>query len=57
MNSAFYAFAYVGFGAPLLLAWLGSLVGPVAAMSAFVAVPAALAAWLGLELRAGRRRT
>jgi hypothetical protein len=32
-------------------------VGPVAAMSAFVAVPAALAAWLGLELRAGRRRT
>ena len=33
MNSAFYAFAYVGFGAPLLLAWLGSLAGSVAAMA------------------------
>ena len=54
MNSAFYAFAYVGFGAPLLIAWLGSLLGPVAAMSAFVAAPAALAGWLWLELRSGR---
>jgi MFS family permease len=56
MNSAFYAFAYLGFGTPLLLAWLGSLIGTVPALSAFVAVPAALAAWLWLELRLGRRR-
>ena len=51
MNSAFYAFAYVGFGTPLLLAWLGSALGTVAAMSAFLVVPAALAAWLAVELR------
>jgi len=51
MNSAFYAFAYTGFGTPLLLAWLGSLVGVVPALSAFVAVPVALAAWLWRELR------
>ncbi|SNS15456.1 Predicted arabinose efflux permease, MFS family [Geodermatophilus pulveris] len=51
MNSAFYAFAYTGFGTPLLLAWLGSLLGAVPALSAFVAVPAALAAWLWRELR------
>jgi predicted MFS family arabinose efflux permease len=51
MNSAFYAFAYAGFGTPLLLAWLGSLIGTVPAMSAFVAVPAALAGWLAVELR------
>jgi apolipoprotein N-acyltransferase len=51
MNSAFYAFAYVGFGAPLLLAWLGSVLGTVPAMSAYVAVPAALSLWLWLELR------
>jgi MFS family permease len=50
MNSAFYAFAYVGFGTPLLLAWLGSAIGTVAAMSAFLVVPAALAAWLAVEL-------
>jgi hypothetical protein len=55
MNSAFYAFAYVGFGAPLLLAWLGSLAGSVAAMAAFVAVPAALSGWLWAELRSHRR--
>ncbi|GAB3326608.1 MFS transporter [Geodermatophilus aquaeductus] len=51
MNSAFYAFAYAGFGTPLLLAWLGSQVGTVAALSAFAAVPVALAGWLALELR------
>lgn len=51
MNSAFYAFAYAGFGTPLLLAWLGSQVGTVAALSAFAAVPLALAGWLALELR------
>ncbi|MEX5719122.1 MFS transporter [Geodermatophilus maliterrae] len=58
MNSAFYAFAYAGFGTPLLLAWLGSRVGTVPAVSAFVAVPAAIAAWLWFELRRGgpRRR-
>lgn len=55
MNSAFYAFAYTGFGAPLLLAWLGSTFGTVLAMSAFVAVPVALAGWLWLELRHGGR--
>jgi predicted MFS family arabinose efflux permease len=53
MNSAFYAFAYAGFGTPLLLAWLGAAVGTVAAMSAFLVVPAGLAAWLAIEL--GRR--
>ncbi len=51
MNSAFYAFAYTGFGTPLLLSWLGSFVGTVPAIAAFVAVPLALAGWLALELR------
>lgn len=51
MNSAFYAFAYAGFATPLLLAWLGSLVGDVAALASFVAVPVALAVWLWVELR------
>ena len=51
MNSAFYAFAYIGFGTPLLLAWLGDVFGTVPARTAFVAVPAALAAWLWSELR------
>ena len=50
MNSAFYAFAYAGFGTPLLLAWLGAAVGTVAAMTAFLVVPAALALWLAIEL-------
>jgi len=54
MNSAFYAFAYAGFGTPLLLAWLGSVLGTVPAMTAFLAVPLALAGWLWVELR--RRR-
>jgi MFS family permease len=53
MNSAFYAFAYAGFGTPLLLAWLGSAIGTVTAMSVFLIVPAGLAAWLAVEL--GRR--
>jgi MFS family permease len=51
MNSAFYAFAYAGFGTPLLLAWLGSVLGTVPALTAFLAVPVALAGWLWLELR------
>lgn len=51
MNSAFYAFAYIGFGTPLLLAWLGSTFGTVPALAGFIAVPAALAAWLWIELR------
>ncbi|MCZ2816105.1 MFS transporter [Modestobacter sp. VKM Ac-2984] len=51
MNSAFYAFAYAGFGTPLLLAWLGSTFGTVPAMTGFLAVPVALAGWLWLELR------
>ncbi|MGY1605267.1 MFS transporter [Geodermatophilus sp. SYSU D00815] len=51
VNSAFYAFAYAGFGTPLLLAWLGDLTSPVAALGGFVAVPVALAAWLRFELR------
>ncbi|TQN44175.1 putative MFS family arabinose efflux permease [Blastococcus colisei] len=51
MNSAFYAFAYIGFGTPLLLAWLGSVVGTLPALAGFVAVPTALAVWLWLELR------
>jgi MFS family permease len=53
MNSAFYAFAYAGFGTPLLLAWLGSAIGSVPAMSLFLVVPAALGVWLAVEL--GRR--
>jgi len=57
MNSAFYAFAYAGFGTPLLLAWAGSRVGAVTALSAFIAVPAALAGWLALELRRADRVT
>jgi MFS family permease len=51
MNSAFYAFAYIGFGTPLLLAWLGETFGTVPVLTGFVAVPAALAAWLWRELR------
>jgi MFS family permease len=51
VNSAFYAFAYAGFGTPLLLAALGSAVGTVPAMTAFLVVPVALAGWLRLELR------
>jgi predicted MFS family arabinose efflux permease len=56
MNSAFYAFAYAGFGTPLLLAWLGSELGTVAALTAFAVVPVALAGWLALELRSAARR-
>jgi MFS family permease len=51
VNSAFYAFAYIGFGTPLLLAWLGSTLGTVPALAGFVLVPTALAAWLWVELR------
>jgi MFS family permease len=51
MNSAFYAFAYAGFGTPLLLAALGSTFGTVPAMTGFLVVPVALAGWLRLELR------
>jgi MFS family permease len=56
MNSAFYAFAYAGFGVPLLLAWLGAGIGAVAALCVFAAVPVALAAWLAVELRSAGRR-
>jgi predicted MFS family arabinose efflux permease len=51
MNSAFYAFAYAGFGVPLLLATVGRAVGHVVALGAFTAVPAAIAVWLAVELR------
>jgi MFS family permease len=51
MNSAFYAFAYAGFGVPLLLAWLGDAVGPVPALALFSLVPATLAVWLTVDLR------
>jgi hypothetical protein len=51
MNSAFYAFAYAGFGVPLLLAWLGDAVGPATALGLFALVPAAIAAWLIVDLR------
>jgi MFS family permease len=51
MNSAFYAFAYAGFGTPLLLAWLGGLLGTVPVLTAVVVVPLAIAAWLWRELR------
>jgi MFS family permease len=51
MNSAFYAFAYAGFGVPLLLAALGGAVGHVAALAAFTAVPVAIALWLVVDLR------
>jgi MFS family permease len=56
MNSAFYAFAYAGFGTPLLLSWLGSLFGTRPVLWGFAAVPVAVAGWLVVELRrAGRR--
>jgi hypothetical protein len=51
MNSAFYAFAYAGFGVPLLLAAIGSAIGNVAALAAFTAVPVAIAGWLTVDLR------
>lgn len=51
MNSAFYAFAYAGFGTPLLLAWAGASVGTVVAMSWFTDVPVAIAAWLFVDVR------
>ena len=51
MNSAFYAFAYAGFGVPLLLAALGGAVGHVLALTAFAAVPLAIAVWLTVDLR------
>jgi hypothetical protein len=51
MNSAFYAFAYAGFGVPLLLAWFGEATGPGVALGVFALVPAAIAAWLTVELR------
>jgi hypothetical protein len=51
MNSAFYAFAYAGFGVPLLLAAIGGAVGHVPALAVFSAVPLLIAAWLALDLR------
>ncbi|WP_175471867.1 MFS transporter [Geodermatophilus telluris] len=54
MNSAFYAFAYAGFGTPLLLAWLGGRLGTVPVVSVFAAVPLGIAAWLWRELRTRR---
>ena len=51
MNSAFYAFAYVGFGVPLLLAWLGDATAPAVALGLFALVPALIAGWLTVDLR------
>jgi hypothetical protein len=51
MNSAFYAFAYAGFGVPLLLATVGGAVGHVPALAVFTAVPVAIAVWLAVDLR------
>jgi MFS family permease len=51
MNSAFYAFAYTGFGVPLLLASVGGAIGHVTALVAFTAVPVAIALWLAVDLR------
>lgn len=51
VNSAFYAFAYLGFGTPLLLASLGELLGTVPALVGFGVVPPLLALWLRRELR------
>jgi hypothetical protein len=51
VNSAFYAFAYAGFGVPLLLAWLGEASAPAVALGLFALVPAGIAAWLTLDLR------
>jgi hypothetical protein len=55
MNSAFYAFAYTGFGVPLLLSWLGGTFSFLPVLWAFTAVPVLLAGWLLLELRPGHR--
>jgi MFS family permease len=54
MNSAFYAFAYAGFGVPLLLAAIGDAAGHVPALAAFSAVPLVVAAWLEVDLRRER---
>jgi MFS family permease len=54
MNSAFYAFAYAGFGVPLLVASIGAVTGDTAALTGFLAVPVLLAVWLSLELRRAR---
>jgi hypothetical protein len=51
MNSAFYAFAYAGFGVPLLLASLGGAVGHVTVLVSFTAVPVGIAVWLAVDLR------
>jgi len=51
MNSAFYAFAYTGFGVPLLLAALGGALGHVPVLAASTAVPLLIAAWLEFDLR------
>jgi MFS family permease len=51
MNSAFYAFAYAGFGVPLVLASVGSAIGHVEALAASAAVPVAIAVWLAVDLR------
>ena len=51
MNSAFYAFAYLGFGVPLLLAWLATSVGTITPLVGVAAVFAGIAVWLFADLR------
>ena len=51
MNSAFYAFAYVGFAAPLVLAWLGGFIGDAVPLLWIGVLFAAVAGWLFVDLR------
>lgn len=59
MNSAFYAFAYLGFAAPLLLARLGVVLGDTWPMVSIAVGFALVAGWLLADVRAGvaRRRS
>lgn len=51
MNSAFYALAYAGFGAPLLLSVLASFLGPLVPLAGIAVLSAGTAAWLYADLR------
>jgi MFS family permease len=51
MNSAFFAFAYAGFGAPLLLAYLTGRFSSTVALAGIAGLFALIAGWLAYDLR------
>jgi MFS family permease len=51
VNSVFYAFAYAGFGAPLLLSTLADQVGERPPLVGVTVLFVAIAAWLAVDLR------